>query len=124
MMIGGDLLAAVMIPILLIVGIVIILVVGKDASLSERRWARAILAPEVERGTMTDVELDVVAGTRKDRRRFVKGAKKANGRHAKRVAKHVLTAGRDLCEAVGRSGGQDTESVEVARQELVRVRGG
>jgi hypothetical protein len=68
-------------------------------------------------------ELAIVAGTHKDRRRFVESAKKANGRHAKRVAKHVLTAGRDLCEAVGRSGGQDTESVEVARQELVRVRG-
>lgn len=119
--IGGDLLGALMIPILLVVGIVIILVVGRDAGATERTWARAILEPEVEHGTITGPELDAIAGTHRDRRAFVKAA---HGHHSRRAAKHVESAGRELLEQLGRSGGADTDAVEHARREVTRLRSG
>ncbi len=119
--IGGPLLGGLMIPILLVVGIAIILFVGRDAAVSERQWARAILGPEVDRGTITEAEADAISGTHRDRRRFVKAA---HGHASHRAARHVEAAGRELLEEIGRSGGEETESVEHARRELVRLRAG
>jgi len=117
--IGGPVLGAAMTPILVVVGIAVVLVVGRDAAVTDRGWARAILAPEVERGTLDQAELAAVAGTHRDRRHFVKAA---HGHHGRRVAKHLVAAGRDLLEAIGRSGGEETPEVEHARQEVARLR--
>ena len=117
--IGGMTLAALMTPLLLVIGIVIILIVGRDAGGSERTWAREILAPEVERGSMTEAEMIAVSGTHKDRKHFIKSV---HGHHHHRVAKHALAAGRELLEEIGRSGGEETERVAHARAELVRLR--
>jgi membrane-bound metal-dependent hydrolase YbcI (DUF457 family) len=119
--IGGQALGAVMIPILLVVGITVILLVSRDAATTERRWAKAILAPEVERGTLSAAEADAVAGTHRDRKHFLKAA---HGHHDRRVAKHVLAAGRELCEEIGRAGAVEDEAVAHARQEVARLRGG
>lgn len=118
-LIGGLTLGAVMTPILLVVGIAIILVVGRDAGATERDWARSILGPEVERGSMTEAEMVAISGTHKDREHFIKAS---HGRHHRRVAKHVLAAGRELLEQIGRSGSEETESVSHARRELARLR--
>lgn len=117
--IGGQLLGAAMTPILLVLGITIVLVVGKDAAVTERRWARAILGPEVEGGTITEAEAHAISGTHRERRRFVKAA---HGHTSRRAAKHVEAAGRELLEQIGRSGGHDTDDVEHARQEVERLR--
>lgn len=119
--IGGEILGGLMIPILLVIGITLILVVGRDASGSERVWARAILAPEVERGTLAEPELDAVCGTHRDRRRFIKSA---HGHHKRRVAKHVVEGARELGAAIGRASGREDGEVAHAREELARLRRG
>jgi protease PrsW len=117
--IGGPVLGGAMTPILVVVGITVVLFVSRDAAATDRGWARAILEPEVERGTLSATEAHAIAGTHKDRRHFVKAA---HGHPSRRVAKHIVTAGRELLEAIGRSGGDDDEAVEHARREVARLR--
>jgi protease PrsW len=105
--------------VLLAVGIVAVVWLGKDSAATERTWARDILAPETASGVITEAELDALTGTHKDRRRYIKTI---DGHHARKVAKHVLAAGRDLCATIGENGGEDTPSVVHARAEIARLR--
>lgn len=79
-----------------------------------------ILAPEAERGTLTLEEVDAVAGRHKQRKAFIKAAK---GHKSHVHAKHVLAAATDLGKHLASDRGEDTESVQFARSEVVRVRG-
>ena len=83
----------------------------------ERAWARALLVPEVDRGTITAEELGAVVGSRKDRKHFVK----SQPNH--RSAKHVLEATSDLADEIANGYALDTPEVEHARAEIARVRG-
>ena len=83
----------------------------------ERDWARALMAPEVELGAITAAELDAYAGTRKDRKNFVKAEK------GRRRPKHVLEGVGDLADEIAQAYGVDTDDVVHARQEIARVRG-
>jgi RsiW-degrading membrane proteinase PrsW (M82 family) len=83
----------------------------------ERDWARALLAPEVELGAITADELAAYAGTRKDRKHFVKARK------GHRRAKHVLEGVGDLADEIADAYGVDNDDVVHARQEIARVRG-
>lgn len=85
-----------------------------------RRWMHDILAPEVERGTVTADEVDAVAGRHKQRKAFIKAAK---GHKSHVHAKHVLAAATDLGKHLAADQGADTESVQFARSEVIRVRG-
>ena len=44
------------------------------------------------------------------------------GHHERKVAKHVMAAGRDLCTAIAQSGGHDTPALDHARAEISRLR--
>ena len=54
--------------------VVVIAVIGGErwAARQERAWMRVLMAPEVERGTITPAELDALAGSHRGRRRFIK----------------------------------------------------
>ena len=101
--------------------VVVIAVIGGErwAARQERAWMRDLMAPEVERGTITPAELDALAGSHRGRRRFVK----AHEHHRNRKhARHVLHAGTDLAEQLAIAGGHETEAVQHARYEVLRVR--
>jgi protease PrsW len=87
----------------------------------ERSWVRAVLAPEVEQGVLTADEVSVLSGGRKDRRRLLRSVP---GHHTKRIAKHTVAAAEDLAQEIAHAGGQDTDRVIHAREEVARVRAG
>jgi len=100
--------------------IVVFFLALKYSSEHTRHWMHDILAPEVARGTVTEAELDAVAGRHKDRRVFVKSN---HGHKSHAQAKHVLAAATDLGEQLAASRGEDTPAVQFARSEVTRVRG-
>lgn len=111
-----GLLLAVPVSIMVVVGLV---VAERWAARQERMWMRDLLAPEVERGTITAAELDALADSARGRRRFVK----ANEHHRdRRHARHVIHAGIDLAEQIAHANAHDTEAVEFARTEVLRAR--
>lgn len=102
-----------------LLGLVTVILVIRRASAGERTWMRTLLAPEVERGTITDAELAALSGTARERRRFVKTA---TGYRGSKTARHVLDAASDLAQALTISGGAETPNVAFARSEVARVR--
>jgi RsiW-degrading membrane proteinase PrsW (M82 family) len=110
-------------PLLLVVALaeIVVIVVGERwAATRERAWMRDLMAPEVDRGTITPPELDALAGSYRDRRRFIKAAR---GHRSHHQARHVIHAAIDLAEEIARADGHDTPPVDFARQEVLRVRG-
>lgn len=88
---------------------------------TEREFLRAVMAPEVAKGTLTESELEAMCGNRQDRRRF----RKAGCNRRDRVrAGHVLEAAYDLADALAVARGTDTARVEFTRGELARIRTG
>jgi RsiW-degrading membrane proteinase PrsW (M82 family) len=85
----------------------------------ERGWMRDLLAPEVAAGVLTADEADAAAGPRKTRRAFVKSA---DGHAARKAARHVVEAARDLADEIARAGGHDTDRVDHTRAEVARLR--
>lgn len=86
----------------------------------ERGWLRDVLAPEVTNGTLTEAELDALAGHRKDKKAAVRGREDGMSR---RREKHVLRAARDLAHDLAVAGGQDSPEVLHSRAEVHRLRG-
>lgn len=84
---------------------------------SERQWARALLAPEVEQNVISAEELEAAVGSRRQRRHYAKRT-----RHRRRE-RHVLESIDDLVITVARSGGAETDEVRHARSEIARLRG-
>jgi L-2-hydroxyglutarate oxidase LhgO len=91
----------------------------KTSVVTERRWMRAVLEPEVALGVLTEADVDAVVGTRKERKAYVKAG---DGHHAHVRAKRILHAAGDLAEQLAEYGGADTEQVRFARSEVHRVR--
>lgn len=100
-----------------IVNLGIFIWVYRRTVVKERSWARALLAPEVDRGTITAEELDAAVGPRKARKHFVK----SQPHH--RQTKHVLEATGDLADEIASGYAVDTPGVEHARSEIARLRG-
>jgi hypothetical protein len=90
----------------------------RHAARQERVWIRALLAPEVEAGTIDPPLLDAVAGLRKDRKRYRKHL------HSRRKANHLIEAAGDLAREIATGHGTETPHVIHAREELHRLRGG
>jgi RsiW-degrading membrane proteinase PrsW (M82 family) len=101
------------------IGVVAIVIGERWAARQERVWMRDLMAPEVLRGTITPAELEALAGSSRDRRRFVKAAPGHAHRHQARLVIHAAT---DVAEEIARAGGSDTGEVQFARDELLRVR--
>lgn len=102
-----------------LVELVIILVVLRIASRGERKEVEALMAPEVDRGTITAPELSALSGTARERRHFVKHH---TGYSSKAKARHILAAAGDLARARTLSNGTETPAVAFARSEIERVR--
>ena len=120
--IGSKLLgpaAGLLMFLLIAVGVIAVVWVGKDSAVTERRWAHDVLAPEVTDDVITEPELAALSGTHRDRRRYVKSI---HGHHARKTTKHVLAAAQELGVALARSNGDDSPTVEHARSEVLRVR--
>ncbi len=110
---------------LLIAVIVIALVVAarvyRLTVTRERDFLRDVMAPEQARGVITAAELVAMAGNRKTRKAYRKGAR--NRRDRKR-ARYVLNAAYDLGGALAAARGADTDRVRFARAEIGRIRAG
>ncbi len=87
----------------------------------ERDFLRDVMVPEQARGVITAAELDAMAGNRKTRKAYRKGAR--NRRDRKR-ARYVLNAAYDLGGALAAARGADTDRVRFARAEIGRIRAG
>jgi len=110
-----------LLPILALVCVVVIIGGERWAARQERVWMHDLMAPEVDRGTITADELAALAGSHRDRRRFVKAA--GHGHRHHHQARHVLHAATDLAEDIARAGGDETPEVAFSRQEVFRLRG-
>ena len=111
-----GLMAAMIVITLVIVVVVFRLTVGR-----ERELMHAVMAPEVASGILLAAEVDAMAGDRKARKRYRKAAPRGGER---RLGRAILGAGRDLAAELAAARGADTERVQFARSEIIRIRQG
>jgi len=117
--IGGPVFVGLILLATTLFSLLALLVAIRWAGRRERMFMRDIMAPEVDAGTISEAELDALAGDRKARRAAVKTRAKGVSR---RREKHVLRAARDLAADLAVAGGEDTPAVEYSRSELARLR--
>lgn len=108
-----------LLAIAFVLSLVAIVLGGRWAARQERTWMHDLLAPEAAQGTLTDDELGALAGSARDRRKFVRAHK---GRRKQAGARHLLSLGADLAEAIVVSQGRQTDAVESVRHELADAR--
>jgi protease PrsW len=82
----------------------------------EREWMRELMAPEVERGVVTPMELNALAGTRSTLRSYI------DSQPSSRTAKQVLEAETELAHQIARDGGAETAAVDQARAAVAQAR--
>jgi protease PrsW len=82
----------------------------------ERKWMRALMAPEVQLGVVTPAELDALAGSRSTRKSYLRT------QPSRRRAGRVLEAERELAHQIARDGGAETAAVQHARAAVARAR--
>ncbi|HWK26780.1 MAG TPA: PrsW family intramembrane metalloprotease [Solirubrobacter sp.] len=99
--------------------LVLLFVVMRRTGRQERDFLRAVLAPEVANGTLTEAELDAVCSSRRQRKRFIRSGK---GHRAHHNAKHVLHVAFDLAHEIALAHGHDSPGVQHERAEIARVR--
>ncbi|HET8949144.1 MAG TPA: PrsW family glutamic-type intramembrane protease, partial [Solirubrobacteraceae bacterium] len=102
---------------IVVLDLVVLFFAVRTAARPERAWIRRILAPEVDRGAITEAELAAVSGTRRDRRRFLH---RVDG--GRRAGRHVLAAADDLAHSIAKDRAQGTDDAAFARSELARMR--
>ena len=102
-----------------VLALVLLFAVMRRTGRRERDFLRAVLAPEVANGTLTQAELDAVCAPRKQRKRYIRAGK---GHRSHHDAKHVLHASFDLAHEIAKAHGQDSPGVEHERGEIARVR--
>ena len=117
--IGGPVFVGLILLATTLFSLLALLVAIRWAGGRERMFMREIMAPEVDAGTISEAELDALAGDRKARRAAVKTRAKGVSR---RREKHVLRAARDLAADLAVAGGEDTPPVEYSRSEIARLR--
>jgi hypothetical protein len=74
------------------------------------------MGPEVQQGVVTRAELDVLAGTRSELKRYL------HAQPSRRTAARVLDAENDLAHQIARAGGKETEDVQQAREAVAQAR--
>lgn len=120
---NGFVVAGLMVAIT-VASIAILVVALHWGSHRERGYLRDILAPEVQEGVLTELELQALTGERshrrRDRRAAVRGREQGVSRHRE---KHVLAAALDLAHDLAESGGSGDSAVEHSRSEIRRLRG-
>ncbi|WP_194861561.1 PrsW family intramembrane metalloprotease, partial [Dietzia sp. SYD-A1] len=88
---GSTAYASLVLGVVIVVAIVVVRVIARRASRVQRQWLRAVLAPEVDQGVLTEPEVAAVVGDRGARRRYLRSAP-----HGRRQGRHVLTSVRAL----------------------------
>ena len=104
-----------MMIVLLVIAVLIVIRVFDLTVPPEREFMRAMLAPEVAAGTVTEEERDTLAGNRKARKAYARTGDKRHRRY-------LLAAVDDLADELARSGGAETGRVAFARSEVRRLR--
>lgn len=102
----------------IVLGFTVLTIAFRRAAPREHQFVRDILAPEVEAGTVSPVELEAVLD-KKARRAYRKAAPDHAARKARR---HLRRAILDLTHDIAEAKGADTASVQVARAEVARIR--
>jgi len=102
----------------IVLGFSLLTVAFRLAAPREHQFVRDILAPEVEAGTLSAVELEAVLD-----RKARKAARKAARNHgSRRAGGHLRRAILDLTHDVAEAKGADTDAVQHARAEVARLR--
>ena len=104
---------------MVLISIAAVFVVFHITVAAERDYMRDVMAPEVDRGVLTDAELHALCGDRKDRKAYRRAGRR---RHERKQAKLVLGASSDLANAIAHDRGADTPKVEFTRSEVQRLR--
>ncbi len=78
-----------------------------------------LLAGEVERGTLTEEDVELLVMSRHERRVGLRHIKHDDGRPARRAERRRLRAARNLATALATSGGADSDAVVEARATCV-----
>ncbi|MEU7815989.1 hypothetical protein [Pseudonocardia sp. NPDC049154] len=82
----------------------------------ERGFVRAVLAPEVSAGVLTEEELATLSDDAKARRAY----RRAAHGYERRRRHHRLAAAHELADELAHAGGEETSRVIHAREELAR----
>jgi protease PrsW len=117
---GGTALVYAVLLLITVLAVAALFVALHLGASRERGFMRAVLAPEVRAGVLTDAELDGVAGDRAQRRAALRHRTPGTGRHRE---KRILRAARDLAADLSRAGGDDSPEVRHSRDEIARLRG-
>lgn len=102
----------------IILALVILTIAFRLAAPREHEFVRDLLAPEVEAGTVTDVEVDAMVD-RKARKAWLRAAPAHRERRARKHLRHALF---DLLHAIARTDDERPQELEHARDEVVRLR--
>lgn len=125
MVVHGMLDASQAVPVLAVLAgfasIGAIILVWRFADRGEREWVAVLMADEVADGTITQPELDVIAGRHKVRKHYLKAIKHEQGKAAAKQAGFILDAGYDLATAIASTGDADSPEAEHARAEIRRL---
>lgn len=103
-----------------VVGFTVLYRTFRAARPQEHQFVRDILAPEIDRGTVSPDELEATLD-RKTRKAWVHAV---SGHRARRARKAVVTAVLDLTHDIADARGGDSPAVEHSRAELARLRDG
>lgn len=109
---GSTTYAALVLGVVIVVALVLVRLVARRASRVQQQWLRAVLAPEVDLGVVTEAEVDAVVRDRGARRRYLRSAP-----HGRRQGRRVLASVRALAADI--AAGRD---LEAARAEVGRMR--
>jgi len=101
-----------------VLGFTVLTIAFRRAAPREHQFVRDILAPEVEAGTVSPVELEAVLD--KEARKAFR--KTAPDHRARKARAHLRPAILDLTHDVAKAKGADSESVQLARVEVARLR--
>lgn len=103
---------------IVLVGLAAFVYAFRLASSQDREWLRDVLRPEVDDGVLAEDELLAVAGTRRERRTFVKAGGEGS-REGRRRRRRLLGAGLGLNRAIATAENGDRSVDLVAAREKV-----
>lgn len=119
---GGGSAAVLVMAAIVIFGFCALIYAFRRAAPQDREWMRDVLAPEVATGTITEAEVTAAAGTRKERKAFIKAPAETKHRHMRRDRKRLLATCRKLTRELARSGGDDSPKVQDLREHIRDLR--
>jgi RsiW-degrading membrane proteinase PrsW (M82 family) len=114
--IAGDNVISIFPGIVALVLISVFVCVYDNSVVIEREWMRELMAPEVGLGVVAPDELEALAGTRTERKNYIRSQPRP------RTAIRVLEAETELAHQIARDDGGETEAVRDYRAAVMRAR--